>query len=252
METPFKLGLYVLLLLPGFILVQTREYYLLRENRSQFEKTLDMILWSAAIWIIACSVRIWWPWPIDRNVALAGVGAAFKHSSNGSNPDWVEILTPSAGIFFGTVCFWAFVVANIWGLFRKSARFNTVVQWLTGRDWYPSVAHKFFYQNIGHIVVVGTPDNRYLGFLHSAPDTKEDKYVILHRVARLPKPGEPSTEPEDLPYVRWVLVKFDDIVEMQALTGDVEVRTDSSRLARILGALKLLAGLERPTNGGNA
>jgi hypothetical protein len=71
------------------------------------------------------------------------------------------------------------------------------------------------------------------------------------RVARLPKPGERSTEPEDLPYVRWVLVKFDDIVEMQALTREVEAHTDSSRLARILGALKLLAGIEEPTDGGN-
>ena len=34
MEDPFKLGLYVLLLLPGFIFVQVREYYLLREKRS--------------------------------------------------------------------------------------------------------------------------------------------------------------------------------------------------------------------------
>jgi hypothetical protein len=243
MEAPFKLGLYVLLVLPGFILVQTREYYLLRQNRSQFENTLDIILWSAAIWIIACSIPIWWPRPIDRDATLARVAEAFGHSANGSNPDWIELLVPAAGIFFGTVCLWAFVVANIWGIFRKSVRFNTLVQSLTGRDWYPSVAHKFFYQNIGRVVVVGAPENRYLGVLHSAPDTKEDKYLILHNVARLPKPGEPSTEPEDLPYVRWVLVKFDDIIEVQALTREVETRIDLSRLARVLGALKLLAGM---------
>lgn len=212
MEDPLKLGLYVLLLLPGFILVQTREYYLLRENRSQFEKTLDMLLWSAAIWIVACSIPVWWPRSADRDIALAKVGVAFKYSSIGSAPDWPEIFTPAAGIFFGSVCLWAFVSANLWGLFRKSARFNALVQWLTGRDWYPSVAHKFFYQNIGRVVVVGTPENRYLGVLHSAPDTKEDRYVILHRVARLPKFGESTTDPENLPYVRWVLIKFDDIV----------------------------------------
>jgi Family of unknown function (DUF6338) len=62
MEDPFKLGLYVLLLLPGFIFVQVREYYLLREKRSQFEKTLDIILWSAALWIAACTLPLWWPW----------------------------------------------------------------------------------------------------------------------------------------------------------------------------------------------
>jgi len=32
MDDPLKLGLYVLLLIPGFIFVQVREYHLLREK----------------------------------------------------------------------------------------------------------------------------------------------------------------------------------------------------------------------------
>src|SRR6059058_3249949 len=50
-----KSGFYILLLLPGFIFVQTRDYHLLREAKGQFEKTLEIILWSAIIWVGTCT-----------------------------------------------------------------------------------------------------------------------------------------------------------------------------------------------------
>lgn len=90
MEDALKIGVYVLLVLPGFILVQTREYHLLREKRSQFEKTLEIVLWSSAIWIIACASPFWWP--LDpRILALREAKAALQDSTAGISLDWPKL-----------------------------------------------------------------------------------------------------------------------------------------------------------------
>jgi hypothetical protein len=214
MEDPLKLGFYVLLLLPGFIFVQVREYHLLREKRSQFEKSLDIILWSAAIWMVACTVPVWWPWSASRTLALDDAKRALQ---NASSPSWLRVFTADAAMFFGTVAGWSFVVANAWGVVRKAKGTDAIVHFITGRDWYPSVALKFFAQNIESVVVVETTSDRYLGVLHSGPDSREDTYIILSEVASLPKRGEPSRPPEALPMVNTVLIRFDDIIEIQAL-----------------------------------
>jgi hypothetical protein len=76
-------------------------------------------------------------------------------------------------------------------------------------------------------VIVETPAARYLGILFSAPDNKEDPHIILSEVSRLPRPSDAIQEIESLPLVRWVLIKFDDIVEIQALTSEAVESTDS-------------------------
>jgi len=214
MEDPLKLGLYVLLVLPGFIFVQVREYHLLREKQSQFEKSLNIILWSAAIWMVACTIPVWWPWGDSRILALSEAKKALQHASS---PDWLGVFTADAALFFGTVAGWSFLIANIWGMARKAKRSDAFVHFVTGRDWYPSVALKFFDQNIDRVIVVETTNDRYLGVLHSGPDSKEDPYIILSEVVSLPKRGEPPRPPEPLSMVNAVLIRFNDIIEMQAL-----------------------------------
>jgi hypothetical protein len=229
MDDPLKLGLYVLLLLPGFIFVQVREYHLLREKRSQFEKSLDILLWSAAIWMVACTIPFWWPWSASRVLALGEAKLALQ---NASSPPWLKIFTTDSALFFGTVSAWSFVIANAWGMVRKAKRTDAIVHFITGRDWYPSVALKFFEQNVNKIVVVETTNDRYLGVLHSGPDSKEDPYIILSEVASLPKRGEPSRAPEALPMVNSVLVRFDDIIEIQALKAEASEPIKQTSLVR--------------------
>jgi hypothetical protein len=214
MDDPLKFGLYALLLLPGFIFVQTRDYHLLREQRSQFEKTLDIILCSAAIWIIASVSPVWLPCGA-RRLAFCQATVALRNSANGLA--WSNFLTTAWGEYYASVCVATFLPANIWGMIRKTAPLDTLVEQISGRDWYPSVAKKFFDQNINQVVIVDTRDTRYMGILFGAPDTKDDPHIILSEVSRLPKPGEQPAEIEQLPLVRWVLVKFDDIIEIQAL-----------------------------------
>src|SRR6185437_506063 len=138
MEDALKFGVYVLLILPGFILVQTREYHLLREKRSQFEKTLEIVLWSAAVWTIACASPIWWP-SSPRAIALCEARAALQDAAGDVSLDWPKLLTTEAALFFASVCLWSFVGANLWGYLRKTAYVDASIRWITGRDWYPSV-----------------------------------------------------------------------------------------------------------------
>jgi len=219
MEDPIRWGLYVLLLLPGFIFVQTRDGHLLREKRSQFEKTFEILLGSVVIWMIACVIP--WPWFSfgHRRPALEQARSAFRYFAQGAGPDWPELLTTDSALFFGAVCLWAFLAASAWGYWRKKRGVDGLIRFVTGRDWYPSVAFKFFEQNIDRVLIVKTPDYRYMGTLHSAPDTKDDPYFILSEVAYFLKPGEEGQNPKPLPGVRWVLIKFSDIVEIQALTA---------------------------------
>lgn len=109
--------------------------------------------------------------------------------------------------------------AIFWGILRKTRYIDARIRWVTGRDWYPSVRQKFFDKNLGAAVIVETPAARYLGILFGAPDSKEDPHIILSEVSRLPKPGDVSQEIEPLPLVRLVLIKYDDIIEIQALTS---------------------------------
>jgi hypothetical protein len=256
-EDALKIGFYVILLLPGFIFVQTREYHLLRERRPQFEKTLDIVLWSAAVWILACALPIWWPCKPSRTGALLEAAASLRYSEKTANVDWQKLLTVDSAVFFGVVCLWTFIAANLWGIIRKSRYGDAVLLYVTGRDWYPTVAHRFFKQSIGEAVIVTTHENRYLGMLLGAPDTKEDPYIIIDRVSRLPNPVTDSSadqraapienkaqEIESLPLVRWVLIKFNDVDEVQTLTKDaietVDRDTIGKRLkSRIFKSLKL-------------
>lgn len=66
-----------------------------------------------------------------------------------------------------------------------------------------------------------------MGILFGAPDTKEDRYVILTKVAVLPEPGSRERDIESLPLVNQILVKWDDIDEIQALTPEILVKEES-------------------------
>jgi hypothetical protein len=72
---------------------------------------------------------------------------------------------------------------------------------------------KFFDRNLNQVVIVETPETRYLGILFAAPDSKEDPHIVLSEVSRLPKLGDPSQ----------------DIIEIQALTSETLERADVAR-----------------------
>ena len=217
-----KVGLYILLFLPGFIFVQTRDYHLVRSTKGQFEKTLDVILWSAILWIGACMSPIFCPYDAARRQTLELVGAGLRNS-NAMAVSWATTLNRPAAEFFVTVCIWAFFLANLWGLVRKQRRVDALIKFVTGRDWYPTVPFRFFSENIDKVIVVKTERGSYMGILSGAPDVSDDPYVILTHPAFLK--NEPGSQPEPLTLVRQLLIKYEDYDEIQALSGGTILET---------------------------
>lgn len=217
MSEVLKVGLYILLFVPGFIFVQTRDYHLLRAGKPQLEKTLEIVLLSAFIWMLACLLPMWWPCDSSRKEAIREIGAAL---GSGAAPVWASALSRACCLFFITVCGWAYFLANVWGWLRKQALVDTLFIFLTGRDWYPSESFRFFGRNLNRVVAVKVDGGTYLGMLSGAPDCESDNHIILTNVAFLADGA--GQKPEILAGVDSLLIRFDDLNELRALTVPVK------------------------------
>lgn len=95
----------------------------------------------------------------------------------------------------------------------------------TGRSWYPSVTLEFYKRSLDKAVIVDTKESRYLGVLASAPDTEDGKYIALTLtdVTILPTPAQAAagTNIEPLPLVEQMLLKLDEITQIQRLRPEV-------------------------------
>jgi len=182
---PLKLGLIVLLLMPGFLWVQVRDHHLARENRPQFEHTFAIILVSSFIWILALMAPWWWPWGNARSAVLTASASLLAMSVKDASEHWGTIITLDSGRFFVVVCGWTFVIANGWGVLRKSPWIDIAIRWCTGRAWYPTVSFQFFQRNLNKTVVLKSGDNLYWGVLTAAPDNAADPFIILTEVSVL-------------------------------------------------------------------
>jgi hypothetical protein len=86
------------------------------------------------------------------------------------------------------------------------------------------VALQFFKHSLDQAVIVTSENNRYLGILASAPDTYDDQHLLLTDVSILPKEGQVAggpPQPEALPLVELMLLKFQDVTEIQKLKSSV-------------------------------
>lgn len=227
---PLKLGIYVLLLLPGFIYVQVSEHYLLREKKAQFEKTLEIILYSAFIWVIAFQVsRMFWGESGTAGIALQILDNRVRivedtplvppiNAQSEIQPTKAEVpkriqQSELCGMLmesFLWVCLWTFVAANLLSFFRKIAWVDDKILSVTGRDWYPAVAYRFFHENVGRAIIVTVGKSRYGGRLIGAPDNSEDRFLLLGDV-HYAKDGKLTPMG-----IESILIRWDEVEEIQS------------------------------------
>jgi hypothetical protein len=215
----FKLGIYILLFIPGFIFVQTKDYHLLREKKAQFEKALEIILWSAFLWVLAGLILIWFLGNCSTEICKGIQIIISKENIDFLSAENVKKVSWLAG-FFLSVCVFSFIFATCWGIFRKYPRIDRWIKWFTGRDWYASVAFKFFHMNMNKGIEVTVKDTKYIGVLFSAPDTKEDKHIIVAKPKVVIKTGKDYTI-EELPLVDYIAIKFDKIDHIKAFSEKI-------------------------------
>ncbi|MCW5828953.1 MAG: hypothetical protein KIT79_06520 [Deltaproteobacteria bacterium] len=208
MDNPINLGFFVLMLVPGYIFAQSKDIHLLRENVPQFEKTFEIILYSAMIWALAIMIPYF---PFRENV----VSSVTNATKNGT-VDWTEVINDSTSYFYLVILVATFLLGNVWGYLRKKPLIDSLIKYFTGRDWYPSVAFRFFQENINRGVIVSMDGFKYFGVLFSAPDTKDDSFILLKDVyvVLISQPNQP---PQKLTFVDSVLIRITDINEIQSV-----------------------------------
>jgi hypothetical protein len=220
---PIKIGMYILLFIPGFIFVQIKEHHLLREKIPQFEKTLDIILWSAIIWVVILSIPYLPFANYERNKIIDTITLLCKKSHLDEIPNSLLVYKENLIIVFLSTCLWTFIISNLYGLIRKWKWIDSIVKWFTGRDWYPSVAFKFYKENLNKAVEIKTSDNRYFGILYSAPDRKEDKSIIITNPFLITGAVK-RKKLEQLQIVDYIIIKVDEIEEIKAYKPDILIK----------------------------
>ena len=225
-------GIYALLLIPGFIWVQVYEHYLLREKKEQFVKTLEIVLWSALIWAFALYLSVafhptnWFTKAITTVMPSFSGGKLIVESivetAKGNNGfSKMAVSLEDVANFYVGVCLWSFLGANLWSLLRRTNIGNLIVMRLTGRDWYPTASHRFYAENVGKVVSVITAEREYFGILYSAPATDDDSNLMLAKVKFIPRPNRGGVKAEELRAVSFLLINVKDVSEIRALNVPV-------------------------------
>ena len=258
---PFKIGIIVLFFVPGFIFIQVTERHLLREKKPQFEKTFEIILWSAFLWVLSISVhnlvfglerqtlvmelileppkgvtQIQTEEVLSRGTTIAGKSVQEKRSvveqlayAEHLTAARVSRISNGFAIFYFVVCLFALISGTLWGIFRKQRVIDSLGIFVSGRDWYPSVKFKFFAENINRAVEFKIAGDQYLGTLLSAPDTKEDDHLIIQAPKKLVEmktdSGKAVRKYVDMPLVRDMLINIGDVSEFKSYSDEILVQS---------------------------
>ena len=175
-----QIGIFLLAFVPGFIFIQTIDHHLLKGEKTQFEKTIQILLASTIVWLITIILPLF-PIQLEKNEIIYLIKINIQDDKGVKNI-LKEIVKHSEGIIkiYIFVCLYTFLAANIWGIIRRNKFVDKIIRFITKRDWYKTVALRFYDENINSTVVITKKDkSRYFGVLNGAPDDKTDNYIIL-------------------------------------------------------------------------
>ncbi|MGI5172838.1 hypothetical protein H0R92_04455 [Treponema sp. OMZ 840] len=172
--------LIVLLYAPGYIFIQTVDYFLLKREKSQFEKTIQGLLASAVIFVvfILCDFQIL---NTEKKAIINLFLLKIKHPENVYIIPVIIEKFKYLGIFFLLLCLYSFVLACIYSIIRKTAFVSNIIQKITQRDYFQSVGLRFYSEAMNKVVIITmNNESKYLGSLIGAPDHENDKKIIIY------------------------------------------------------------------------
>jgi hypothetical protein len=175
-----QIVIFLLAFVPGFIFIQTIDHHLVKGEKSQFEKTIQILLASTIIWLISLFIPIF---PI-QNEKIKIINYIKNNLQDNIE---VKVITKGLIIYFEDIikiyiflCLYTFIFANLWGIIRRNNRIDNTIRMITKRDWYKTVSLRFYDENINSTIAITKKDkSRYIGILNGAPDDNTDNYILL-------------------------------------------------------------------------
>jgi hypothetical protein len=180
--SPVQLVLFILVFVPGYIFISICDYHLAKGEKSQFEKTVRVLLVSTVIWVLAL-VCPYLPFiSTKKDIILSYILNIFSHRQIPQSGEDIKNIVMVSLYVYIAVCVYSFILANIWGVLRRLNPIEYCFQRITGRDRYRTVALRFYTEQLGSTVAITTKDGeRYLGILSGAPDDTNDNSIIISK-----------------------------------------------------------------------
>jgi len=169
----------ILFFVPGYIYIQTVDHFLLKRDKTQFEKTIQGLIASMMIWILFYLIR----WQPLNNEKEAVINLIILRIQTPNNPYVIEYLIKKlpyiAGLFL-LLCFYSFIAASVFATIRKTKLVANIIQLFTGRDYFQNVEFRFYTEGINKTVILTMKNGfRYVGILEGSPDQENDKKIIV-------------------------------------------------------------------------
>lgn len=176
----FNITTFSLLLIyvPGYIFIHTVDYFLLKKEKSQFEKTVQGLIAGIIIFIIFILIRYQ-----PLNICKEKLIKLFILFITTGNKNYIQVdIIKCIGVLYLLLCAYSFIIACIYSIIRKCRWFSSLLQKITKRDYFPSVDLRFYYEALNKIVIITLENNnRYLGYLIACPDNIFDKKIIIYQ-----------------------------------------------------------------------
>lgn len=222
--TALDIGTAILALIPGFIFIEIIERHLLREAKPQFQKLLQILLASAFLWILT----FWSFWLFSEipDSVIESAAILFKTEASKDALPTIEIkkqawslVGHATGLFF-SACMISVLLANLIGVIRKYELIDRKMIWLTGRDWFPQVAFRFYKAHLNTVIEFECTSGHFIATLVVAPDAKDDPNIIVAQVNQI---IEGRIVP--LTHIKSMLVKVVDISTIRCYNTEYEQKT---------------------------
>lgn len=172
--------LLILLYVPGYIFIQTVDYFLLKREKSQFEKTIQGLLASVVIFVLFI-LNNYQPFNSEKKTIIDLFLLKIQQPNNVYIIPCIVEKMNYFGIFFILLCIYSFVLAFLYSIIRKTKFISTLIQKITNRDYFQNVELRFYSESINKVIIITmNKGTKYLGSLIGTPDQENDKKIIVY------------------------------------------------------------------------
>ena len=188
--------LILLFYIPGYVFVCVKDYFLLKRQKGQFEKTIQGLVASIFLFLIymllvnLASIPFAYFLKKARPKIVEEVLKTLKifliYNKNDAEK-FVAFITLQKVILYVAFVFFCFFSGCLWaGIWRSNFVINNIKK-LTSRDYFEKVELGFYEQFLDKEVCVSLKngEGNFYGYLAAAPDNENDVKLVLANPCRV-------------------------------------------------------------------